>query len=260
MDSVRRWQTGALLALLFVAVLLSPPAVFALAAAAVFCLAAWEWGALSSLRRARLPYALGLGLAPLLFWRMGEGPGLALSLAALLWWGAALWWVLRYPEGARIWSGAVGRSLAGAAVLAPACVSLLALRNEPSILPLVFLVTLVAAVDIGAWLVGSTLGQTPLLPAVSPRKTRAGFWGGILCALALIIIVAPFVSQGLRLALAGAVAAFAAVLGDLLESMFKRQAGVRDSGALLPGHGGILDRIDALCAAAPSFFVVWRVW
>ncbi len=259
MSEARRWWTGSLLALLFVLTLIAPPVVFFLAATTVFCLAAWEWGGLSSLQCWRLPYALAVGAGLLLLWQAGDAAAVTLSVLALAWWGAALWWVLRYPRGAGLWEHAAPCCLAGVAVLAPAYAALLALRNEATVLPLAFLVFLVALVDVGAWRIGSLLGRTPLLPRISPGKTRAGFWGGILCALVLLAVTVPFSDQGPRLALAGAAAAFAAVLGDLLESLFKRRAGVKDSGVLLAGHGGILDRIDSLCAAAPVFFACWRL-
>jgi phosphatidate cytidylyltransferase len=121
------------------------------------------------------------------------------------------------------------------------------------------LMVAVAAADIGAYFFGRRFGRHKLAPAVSPGKTWEGMWGGILAVLVVSIIVwqsLPPTLAHLRvasvlilaLALGGA-----SVLGDLTVSMVKRESGVKDSSNLLPGQGGIMDRIDSICGAAPVF-------
>jgi phosphatidate cytidylyltransferase len=122
---------------------------------------------------------------------------------------------------------------------------------------LMYLFMLVWSADVGAYFVGKLTGKHKLMPNVSPGKTIEGFLGGVVCAALLTIIVGisldwsseDFITALLVTALITSIS----VLGDLTESMFKRQAGVKDSGTILPGHGGILDRIDSLTATAPVF-------
>jgi len=117
------------------------------------------------------------------------------------------------------------------------------------------------ACDIAAYLVGVAVGRHPLLPQVSPRKSREGAAGGLLAAVGLAWLAsrtfAPFLATGTALAL-GAAAGVAAQAGDLLESLLKRDAGVKDSSALLPGHGGVLDRFDSLLLVAPLVYYAAR--
>jgi phosphatidate cytidylyltransferase len=119
----------------------------------------------------------------------------------------------------------------------------------------IFLVVWVA--DIGAYFAGRAFGKAKLAPRVSPGKSWAGVWGG-LAAVALLAIVASLlanagVAEAMLLVVASLVTGFVSVLGDLLESMLKRFRGIKDSSQLLPGHGGIMDRIDSLTAAIPVF-------
>lgn len=122
---------------------------------------------------------------------------------------------------------------------------------------LLYLFSLVWIADIGAYFSGRRFGKHKLAPAISPGKTWEGVTGGLLANLAWIIIVYQFSSgwdlgfpQFLIISLA---ASLISVVGDLFESILKREAGVKDSGKLLPGHGGVMDRIDSLISAAPVF-------
>lgn len=110
---------------------------------------------------------------------------------------------------------------------------------------------LVWATDIGAYFAGRAIGGPKLAPRVSPSKTWAGLAGGVLAALATGFALYGFAGLPVRLAAASGLLAVAAQLGDLLESAMKRSAGVKDSGTLLPGHGGIMDRLDGVVVAAP---------
>ncbi|HKT75921.1 MAG TPA: phosphatidate cytidylyltransferase, partial [Sphingobium sp.] len=111
--------------------------------------------------------------------------------------------------------------------------------------------SLVWATDVGAYFAGRAIGGPKLAPRVSPSKTWAGLAGGVLAALVLGFLLHRFAGLPIQLAAASGLLAVAAQLGDLLESHMKRRAGVKDSGTLLPGHGGVMDRLDGVVAAAP---------
>jgi len=151
------------------------------------------------------------------------------------------------------------QSLLGLAVLAPAFVALARLQISAQgfargPLMVLWLILMVCAADIGAYFAGRAFGRRKLAPRVSPGKTLEGALGGI--ALVSLIAWAGAVHFGLPqpavVAFGCAVGIFS-IVGDLTESMFKRAAGLKDSGILLPGHGGLLDRIDSVTAAAPLY-------
>jgi phosphatidate cytidylyltransferase len=133
---------------------------------------------------------------------------------------------------------------------------LIALRADAECgrLTVLWLLAIVWASDIGAYLAGSTLGGPKLAPFISPNKTWAGFAGGLAAAVLAGTAVASFAASGLtaaRLVLIGAGVGLATQAGDLAESWMKRRFGVKDTGGLIPGHGGLLDRVDGLLAATP---------
>lgn len=124
---------------------------------------------------------------------------------------------------------------------------------------LVVIVALTAASDIAAFGVGSRLGRHKLAPAISPGKTWEGFAGGVVATTVVAVVVAPLVIDDLSLGLAvalGALISLVATVGDLAESAVKRSLGVKDLGTLLPGHGGMMDRIDALLFTLPVAHLV----
>jgi phosphatidate cytidylyltransferase len=123
------------------------------------------------------------------------------------------------------------------------------------------LLMIVWAADVGAYAFGRLLGRTKLAPAVSPGKTWEGVTGGLLTAGLAAGVAAPWLELPVsRLVVLGVATALISVLGDLTQSMFKRNVGLKDSGKLLPGHGGVLDRIDSLTAAVPAFVVgLWAL-
>lgn len=238
---------------------------FALFIGAVVSLGAWEWARLAGLQAQPLRIAYALLVAGLL-WVVWHIPQLEVWLlgAAVLWWLLATLLVLNYPASSRCWGGLPGKLLIGLLILLPAWQGLVLLKQWPQANALIIAVmVLVWGADIGAYFAGKAFGRRKLAPQVSPGKSWEGFFGGLL--LSLLLTLAVGLQQGwpfadLLLALGGAALVVAiSVIGDLTESMFKRQAGIKDSSNLLPGHGGVLDRIDSLTAAIPLFAVLLQL-
>jgi phosphatidate cytidylyltransferase len=226
----------------------------ALMAAAV-ALLAWEWVRLCGFSTRQLP-----GLAvPVLVLSAGT---LAVEAAwawaiALLVAGFAALWAFGRPAGEpRARSGAW---LAfGVLYIGLAGIALIHLRGDTAAGRgnVLFLFLVVWASDIGAYLAGRRFGGPKLAPAISPNKTWSGAAGGLTCAMLVGLLAAAVIApEGLvigRVLLVAAVLAVLAQLGDLFESWLKRRFNVKDSSALIPGHGGLLDRLDAVLAAAPA--------
>lgn len=244
------------------------PTQLSLVFAAIVLLAAWEWSDLSGLQGqpARLAYVAGIAaLIAALAFHLGFYDSLDtlpvrdVLVAACLWWAIALLWVKGYPVSAGLWGSRLMRLFMGALVLLPTWVALSYLRSmHGGVWMILMLVALVAAADIGAYFVGKAFGKAKLAPAVSPGKSWAGFWGGVGCTLALMTLLWLAWPSGMPVGLlpmlvVAAATVLASVLGDLLESMVKRHRGIKDSSHILPGHGGIMDRVDSLTAASPVF-------
>ncbi|WP_136255554.1 phosphatidate cytidylyltransferase [Onishia niordana] len=237
---------------------------FALFTGVVVLLAGWEWTNLADVSRlgARLMASAVLGLAMGLLWLAGGE-----QATALLWVGAATWlanlfWVTRYPERQIQWATTSRRLIMGLLVLSSCWVGFNSLRASGAEW-LLFVLLLVWLADTGAYFAGRAFGKRKLAPAVSPGKTWEGVAGGVVATLALALGFAAWLSLGigatLGLLMATVLVTLVSVLGDLFESMLKRTRGIKDSGVLLPGHGGVLDRIDSLTAAIPIFALL-RVW
>lgn len=269
----QRVVTASVLAICFLLVLFhSAWQVFAVFTGLIFLLATWEWADLSgfSSNVPRMCYTLItslLGLA--LAWSMGWGyqkEWLQLFFAVIsCWWAVALVLVKGYPGNISIWGGRASRGLMGWLVLLPAWIACLFLRTDeqgPWVVLLVVLI--VATADIAAFFAGRAFGKRKLAPRVSPGKSWEGVWAGMLGAALLGLCYNLFFDGGSWLSLVIVIlpTAFVSVLGDLLESMVKRHRGVKDSGCLLPGHGGFLDRVDGLVAAVPTFslLVLFTGW
>ncbi|MET0356436.1 MAG: phosphatidate cytidylyltransferase, partial [Cellvibrio sp.] len=233
----------------------------------VVLIGAWEWANLSSVGAVwqRSLYSLFIAAVLLtLAYYLGLSaiePHLNLDviksvlLVACGWWALALLLVQGYPSSAILWGHPAVRLLIGVLVLIPTWLSLVYIHSQPQGAWLVVTIAaIVAAADIGGYFTGRKFGKRKLAPAVSPGKTWEGFAGGQLANLMLAILLAYFTGSSIGLVLAVIIpTSLFSVLGDLLESMVKRHAGVKDSGVILPGHGGILDRVDSITAAAPVF-------
>ena len=244
------------------AVLLLPSAWFACFLAAFVLSAAWEWSALVGARgtgwRAAYTISVGTALAVLWMWP---------AWGSVVLWLALLYWLLCCPLVAAVQSGRAARALhtpvarvgAGWLTLIPAWWGLTwihsAFESGPVLVLLVLVLVWVA--DIGAYFSGRRYGRRKLASRISPGKTWEGVFGALAAvavATALFLVLSPVPESRLGefFALCMAVGVIS-IVGDLMESLFKRYAGVKDSGALIPGHGGVLDRVDSITAAAPCF-------
>ena len=256
---------GALIATLLCAPYPAQAMLFSLVAAA----GGWEWAALVGAQRAlsRTLYAAIIPLLCIALWTglALDGPEAAmharpwLAVTALLW-SAMLLKLKYYVAGRGAWRCAWLRAMMGWLMLTAtwlAVIVCLTLINGPFIVFLLILT--VAAADIGAFFAGRRFGQHALAAEISPAKTWEGFWGGMLC----VALLATLIWQNLPLSqlhlgwgslmLLGLTTAGASVVGDLTVSLVKREVVLKDSGSLLPGHGGLMDRLDSICAAAPVF-------
>jgi len=250
------------------ALFLLPPAPWAVATLGVVLLAAHEWARLASFGRARwLVFVGGLAVVGALLLAV-SAPGLArgwphavlfaaCGLATLFWLAVAPPWVFRrWPLRSPL-----ALTVAGWVVLAGAWVALVELQARSPWLVLAAM-AIVWIADTAAYFAGRAFGRRKLAPLVSPGKTWEGVFGGLAAVAVYAVALVPFAQAAgyggslaplavvAWVALALALAALS-VVGDLYESWLKRVAGVKDSGTLLPGHGGVLDRIDALVAAMP---------
>jgi phosphatidate cytidylyltransferase len=265
--AVRTLTAAALLALFIAAVLFLERVYLALAAGAIVACAAHEWALLARVQAgAALLYAAGCtvlyGAIAAWTWPVTASmmPMMAIFAGALVFWAVVVPAWLGY--GAQS-SSRVLLAAAGLAVLIPAGLAMIAL---PQWLLLAVL-GLVWISDTAAYVVGRAFGRHKLAPTVSPGKTVEGAAGAIAASLAYAVILAasmPAIGAHVKGAWVqyvggAAVLCVCGIIGDLFESLAKRHAGVKDSGRLLPGHGGVLDRIDSACAALPvgALLIAW---
>ena len=255
-----RILTAAVLApLAIAAVLLLPLVPFAVLMGLVASAAAWEWAGLAGLP-SRQGRTASVVLTSLLLGLLWVFPGVwswALQ-ATVAFWVCIAGVVLTWPRGLpAVRSPAVALAMS-LPVLGGAWLAMVALKSEPGgSWIVVWALALVAIADSGAYFAGRRFGRRKLAPNVSPGKTWEGLAGGAALGVVWGLGAAPWLPGGIWLWLVACVAGIiAAVFGDLFESALKRARGVKDSGALLPGHGGVLDRLDASLATLPVVAVV----
>ncbi|TAK91991.1 MAG: phosphatidate cytidylyltransferase [Burkholderiaceae bacterium] len=261
-----------LLAVLLPVLFFAPVVAWALLTLAVLAAGGWEWARMFGMRQplwlAALILVLGLGWIAL-FWSGAWPPQMSrviYVLAASFWLLLAPWLLLRQRNILQ-W-----RSIALPVLLA-AWLALVEARQQ-GILFMLSIMLLVWAADIGAYFAGKRFGKHKLAPAISPGKTWEGVAGGLLAAILLSVWLATadwsgdsyFARIAQHYGLGGLlpmviVLVSLSIVGDLFESLLKRQAGIKDSSGLLPGHGGVLDRIDALLPVLPvaMLFYFWSV-
>lgn len=251
-----------LLPLLLALVFLAPTHWLYAVLALVGMLMAWEWTGLMSWadKGRRWGYTLVCGLLLAGAWFVPQRelllPGL-LGLA-VLWWLFALALFRRFPDniGKQQTSG-LPMALLGLLLTLSTLLSLAALHGMPDgIKRLLYFLFIVFIADTGAYFAGRAFGKHKLAPSISPGKTIEGAVGGLVATAIWALTAGAWVfhTEGTQTALLlglTLVVAVASIIGDLTESMFKRIAGIKDSGNILPGHGGILDRVDSILAGAP---------
>ncbi len=266
--------TFILIALVIAVLFFLPPIGFAFVTLAVCMLSAWEWskiaGYISGRQRIWFAVFCGLLLTFIMLtvlsyrsfttvWQLQYA--LCLSLA---WWLVALILVLYYPRSAILWSKfRLLRLALGLLTIFPFFCGMLVIRQHHYDINhfigawwLLYVMVLVWGADSGAYIFGRALGRHQLAQKISPGKTWEGLMGGLLTSATIAYLFykyAPLNAAPLTLFFCSFMTVLASILGDLTESMFKREAGIKDSGKLIPGHGGILDRIDSLTAAVPVF-------
>lgn len=249
------------MALLFVyAVFFLSPVGFQIAIGVVVFLAGWEWARLSGIVRqqGRLAFAglvstlcFGVAIFELHSW---------LLLLAPVAWLLALYWVIKYPIE-KGWQSRQGRIVFGLVILVSTWSAMVLLRDSAHFTTWVLLLMgLIWGADSGAYFSGKAFGKRKLAPSVSPGKSWEGVVGGLVLTQILIAVFALYhtmsASQWLLLALITLVTVLTSVLGDLTESLFKRHESLKDSSQLIPGHGGVMDRVDSLTSAAPIYVLL----
>lgn len=260
---LQRWITAIVSVFLLLLTLFAlPPMVSIVAISSAILVGSWEWGGLLGSQGKRRHWFCVLFIGAVMLgigWMMPDQKlVIAVSWGSMVWWGIAFLWILRYPISIPPVAGVICCAL----VLLPAWLVIGHLiLVEPKGAELILLaLVIVWSADIGAYFVGRKFGRVRLAPQVSPNKTWEGLLGGLLGAtigaslggLYFGWALAEFIPLGLSV---GAIS----ILGDLTVSMFKRNAGLKDSGRLFPGHGGLLDRIDSVTAAVP-LFVIELLW
>jgi len=245
----------------------------------VMAIGAWEWGPLMGFKNKRRRLAFVATTLSLIggLWYAIPLTDLWLESAKLhqyieyILWLAVAWWLLSatltflYPRYSNFWASHRSvRGLFGWLTLVPTWLAFMVIRsndyaNDPyhGAQLIMFLFLMVWSADVGAYFVGKSIGKHKLMPNVSPGKTMEGFIGGVVFACLLVSLAGYILQwnqqQFIIVLIVTMIITTISVLGDLNESMFKRQAGIKDSGSILPGHGGILDRIDSLTATAPIY-------
>tara|TARA_B110000503_G_scaffold83984_2_gene128029 strand:+ start:489 stop:1322 length:834 start_codon:yes stop_codon:yes gene_type:complete len=251
-----------------------PPAGFSVFLIGTLTIGGWEWANLAHYAGwQRYLYALAIALLLIAVSFLLEASSfwaLAILVIAAIWWMLALFLVVNYPLSQRYWSSNWVLTLLGPVMLVPGYVGLMQLKGTTDSQFLILLLFfLIWGADIGAYFSGRRWGAKKLAPEVSPGKSWAGFYGGVTLATLIAMAMCVWLGKPLILSTSGLVfllgcilVVLFSVLGDLTESMFKRQRGIKDSSQLLPGHGGVLDRLDSLLAGAPIFalFVLLFDW
>ncbi|MDP0589803.1 MAG: phosphatidate cytidylyltransferase [Candidatus Endonucleobacter bathymodioli] len=258
----QRVMTGLVLGpLALMAVFWLPVDYFTILVALIVMLGGREWASLAGIENNNLRwlYAAIIGWLCFLISIYSVSPMVVLSVA-ICWWCVAFFLIIRYPDSARWCASKVARLLMGFVTLIPAWLAMVVLKTVHGPFWIVVLLFLVWSTDVGAYFVGRSFGRCKLAGNVSPKKTIEGMLGGVVLSIFVAVFVCLFCDfsfvEGLEFIALAVLIALVSVLGDLLESLLKRVRGVKDSSNLLPGHGGILDRIDSLTAALPVFTLI----
>lgn len=253
----KRIITAVCLAPLTIAALFLPSWLFSIVMGLIAILAGWEYTQLINLtsQRDQILYVTGLAI----LYAIGFWIPVIYLFIAIIWWLVASFFVIKYPLGQMQWSQWRWLPLVvGYLMICPAAVALSELHHLPNGWGWILLLLLMVwAADVGAYFTGKYFGKQPLAPLISPKKTVQGLYGGLVAVFIVAGIYVMFwhfsIFREPFFLILVLLVFMMAVIGDLVESAIKRWMNVKDSGTLLPGHGGILDRIDSLLAAAPFF-------
>lgn len=251
-----------------------PLAGFALFMGIIAVMGAWEWADMAGVgaRWQRVVFSVVVGTLLLGLYAMLEAQWVSFGLllaVSVAWWLVGFALILCYPAATGWWASPRRRVVAGVLVLCSMWVGFYWIKSaDESNLLITLLMLLVWGADIGAYYAGRAFGKRKLLPEVSPGKTWVGALAAMLSAMVIgLLVVAVMVNTQLWgwqdyvvLLVFAAVVVVMSIVGDLVESMVKRHRGLKDSGSILPGHGGVMDRIDSMCAAAPVFAGFLYVW
>jgi phosphatidate cytidylyltransferase len=268
----QRVITAVALAAAFLALLLNLSALaFSLVISLLVVIAGWEWSNLiklsSVLAKAGYLLFLSLSMAAASYWlglfeRFDQARAQQMFQVAVALWAIIFLWIQGYPSSAILWASRPILGLLGLLLLTFTWAAVASiLHHESGQWLLLLAIAIIALADIGGYIAGNLLGKHKLAPIISPGKTWEGFAGGMFFQLLLIVglvTVLPDVVLSSLFILIIPVALYS-VLGDLFESMLKRHSGVKDSSQLLPGHGGVLDRIDGIMAALPLFALLFTL-
>lgn len=239
---------------------------FMLFIAAIVVIGAWEWANLAGLKTAlpRIAYAVFIAalIGALSYFDAVQEP--EVLYLAFAWWMLAFVLVATHPKFSAAWSHTVTRLVMGVFVLVPMWVGFVQIKSYPfNDYLILFVMFVIWGADVGAYFSGRRFGKRKLAPNVSPGKTWEGVYGGLLATTIIACLGAWFLQDNTSLSLSlnqwlliiatTYVLTFVSVVGDLLESLLKRHRGIKDSSNLLPGHGGVMDRIDSMTAAIPVF-------
>ncbi|WP_428772133.1 phosphatidate cytidylyltransferase [Vibrio sp.] len=267
--------------LVILAIFELPMAWFSATLAMVTLLGFWEWtqfvdsqSRLLALLPAVLVGALSVALMSLdtaAETLVQPGHWIVLLIGAA-WWAISSLLAISYPKSSQYWQHSkLLKQLFGLLTLLPFFWSVLLLRAEGfdsdpyhGAKLVLFVCLIVWAADSGAYFAGKTLGKRKMAPQVSPNKTIEGLIGGVIAAILVALLFADWFnihfSSSLVMIISTLITVVVSVMGDLVESMFKRESGIKDSSNIIPGHGGVLDRIDSLTAAFPVFTLLYLVF
>lgn len=248
--------------LVITAVLLLPTVYVALMLSVVVAVGSREWARMSGFKQ--LPQQLAYSLLMVLLigccYLYLPASWIPFIIGGtVLWWGYVLLRIVRYKSDQPPPSNRLRNAAQGIVVLLPAWLALVVMHRIPDYGPglLLFVLMMIWGADVGAYFAGHRWGKNKLAPEISPGKTREGVYGALASALLFGLVLVWWLNIGWNksplILILCLITMLSSVVGDLFESVLKRQSGMKDSGTLLPGHGGMLDRIDSLTAAAPVF-------
>ena len=251
-----------------------PSVTFSMVMALIACLGLWEWSGLAGFKKT---FWIQVGGGALVFFTgflilsilQAFGPNVlkyGLPTLIIIFWLIALISLYRFPKDNKIWKMKVVSVVTGSFLLGPTWFALVILKDlAPNpVFPhggqwVLYVLSLIWVADIAAYFVGKRFGKHKLAPKISPGKTWEGAYGALIASVLVIVIgyllLHPTMNP-LKWFLIGLVTVASSIVGDLFESSFKRMRNVKDSGKILPGHGGILDRIDSVMAAVPIFTIL----